>query len=292
MAARAPRWLPPLLLTFAFAHAQDLQPVPALAARVTDLTGTLTADQRARIERKLATFEERKGAQLAVLIVPTTKPEEIEQYSIRVVERWKLGRAKADDGALLLVARNDRRLRIEVGHGLEGVLTDAKSRRIIEEIVAPRFRNGDYAGGISAGLNQMIRAIDGEPLPAPDRRRRRSSQRADEPVDGTPGVRIVIALFIGLMAGNFLLRRLGRVLPALAAGGLAGCMIWFLGNSVLEAAVGTVAGVLLMFFGRVGRSKSGGSGRGDRSGGSGGSRSGGFRGGGGSFGGGGASGRW
>jgi uncharacterized protein len=289
MAACAPRWLPLLLLTCAFARAQDLQPVPALAARVTDLAGTLTADQRARLEQKLAAFEARKGAQLAVLIVPTTKPEEIEQYSIRVVEQWKLGRAKADDGALLLVARSDRRLRIEVGHGLEGVLTDAQSRRIIDEIVAPRFRKGDYAGGISAGLNQMIRAIDGEPLPAPDKRQRRNSQH-DEPVDGAPAMRIMISLFVGLMIGNFLLRRLGRALPALAVGGLAGCMIWFQGHSMPEAAIGTVAGVLLMFFGRIGRSTS--AGRGGRGHSSGGSRSGGFRGGGGSFGGGGASGRW
>ncbi len=123
-------------------RAQDLQPIPKLAARVTDLTGTLTAEQQAALEQKLAAFESAKGTQMAVLIVPTTQPEEIEQYSIRVVDQWKLGRNKVDDGALLLVAKNDRALRIEVGHGLEGVLTDATSNRIISETIAPLFQRG------------------------------------------------------------------------------------------------------------------------------------------------------
>jgi uncharacterized membrane protein YgcG len=160
------------------AFAQDLQAVPPLNARVTDLTGTLTAQQQSAMEQKLAEFEARKGSQLAVLIVPTTEPEDIAQYSIRVVEQWKLGREKVDDGALLIVAKNDRRLRIEVGQGLEGVLTDATSRRIISNTIAPLFRQGDFAGGINAGLDRIIRTIDGEPLPPPDRRwRARASPR-------------------------------------------------------------------------------------------------------------------
>jgi len=147
-----------------------LQPIPKLESRVTDLTGTLTAEQQTALERKLAAFEARKGSQLALLIVPTTRPEEIEQYSIRVVDQWKLGRRKVDDGALLIIAKNDRTLRIEVGYGLEGVLTDATSNRIISETITPLLRTGDFYGGIAAGFDQMMRVIDGEPLPAPDHR--------------------------------------------------------------------------------------------------------------------------
>ncbi len=132
------------------------QPVPPLAARVTDETGTLTAAERATLEQSLKDFETRKGSQIAVLIVPTTQPETIEQYSIRVVEQWKLGRANVDDGALLIIAKNDRALRIEVGYGLEGVLTDATSRRIIDELIVPSFRRGDFYGGVSAGVGRML----------------------------------------------------------------------------------------------------------------------------------------
>src|SRR5688572_5640501 len=139
--------------------AEDLQPVPPLASRVTDLTGTLTSAERTSLESQLADFEARKGAQIAVLIVPTTKPEEIEQYSIRVVDAWKLGREKPDDGALLLVAMQDRTLRIEVGRGLEGALTDLAANRIIDEIITPRFREGDFAGGITAGAERMMAVV-------------------------------------------------------------------------------------------------------------------------------------
>jgi uncharacterized protein len=132
-----------------------LMPVPRLTARVTDLTGTLTPEQRQTLEQRLRQFETAKGSQVAVLIVPTTEPEAIEQYGIRVVEAWKLGRQKVDDGALLLVAKNDRALRIEVGYGLEGALPDAIAKRIIEEIIVPRFRADDFAGGITAGVEQM-----------------------------------------------------------------------------------------------------------------------------------------
>ena len=146
----------------------SLQTIPPLEARVTDLTGTLTAEQQSTLDAKLAAFEKRKGSQLAVLIVPTTQPEEIEQYSIRVAEKWKLGRAKPDDGALLLVATQDRRIRIEVGRGLEGALTDLTSKRIVADTITPLFKQGDFAGGINAGVDQMIRVVDGEPLPPPD----------------------------------------------------------------------------------------------------------------------------
>jgi hypothetical protein len=142
--------------------AADLQPVPPLQARVTDLTGTLTAVEQATLEQKLRAFEARKGAQVAVLIVASTAPEAIEQYSIRVVEAWKLGRAKPDDGALLLIAKDDHALRIEVGRGLEGALTDAMSNRIIEDTMVPLLRQGQFATAVNAGVDQMLRVIDGE----------------------------------------------------------------------------------------------------------------------------------
>src|SRR5580698_2388473 len=151
------------------AAAQALQPIPKLEARVTDVTGTLTAGQQAELEQKLADFEARKGAQIAVLLVPTTQPEEIEQYSIRVAEAWKLGRKKVDDGALLIMAKNDHALRIENGYGLEGVLTDAATNRIIQDTMVPLLRQGQFFAAIGAGIEQITRLIDGEALPAPDR---------------------------------------------------------------------------------------------------------------------------
>ncbi len=137
-----------LMLCWAWAAVAEVA-VPPLTGRVVDLTGTLSSDQIASLDKKLKDFEDRKGTQIAVLIVPTTAPETIEQYSLRVVEQWKLGRKKIDDGVLLIVAKDDRRLRIEVGYGLEGVLNDATARRIIDEIITPKFRTGDFAGGLS-----------------------------------------------------------------------------------------------------------------------------------------------
>ena len=144
--------------------------VPPLKARVTDLTGTLSPSQRDTLERELQAFESRKGSQIAVLIVPTTRPEAIEQYSLRVAEAWKLGRKGADDGVLLLVAKDDRELRIEVGYGLEGVIPDAVAKRVVSEIIIPFFKQGDFYGGIHAGVVRLIRLVDGEPLPPPQAR--------------------------------------------------------------------------------------------------------------------------
>lgn len=146
---------------------QGLQGIPTLERRVTDAADILPAAEEAALEEKLAAFEARKGTQIAVLTVATTAPEEIEQYSIRVVDAWKLGRKGVDDGALLIVAVADRRLRIEVGRGLEGALTDLVSNRIIDETIKPLFRSGDYAGGVAAGVDRMISVADGEPLPPP-----------------------------------------------------------------------------------------------------------------------------
>lgn len=142
--------------------------VPELKQRVTDLTATLNAAQIQTLETKLADFEGKKGSQIGVLIVPTTQPETIEQYSIRVVEQWKLGRKGVDDGVLLLVAKNDRKLRIEVGRGLEGALNDATAKRIIAEIITPAFKQGDFAGGIAVGTDSIIKVVNGEVLPPPN----------------------------------------------------------------------------------------------------------------------------
>src|SRR3979490_1262216 len=158
-----------LLLCWAFASFAGVAG-PPLTGRVVDQTGTLASGDIAALQQTLQNFEARKGSQVAVLIVPTTAPETIEQYSIRVAEAWEIGRKKIDDGAILVVAKNDRMLRIEVGYGLEGALTDATSKRIIDEIITPRFRSGDFAGGISAGVYRILGVIDGEKLPAPPER--------------------------------------------------------------------------------------------------------------------------
>ncbi|MGH6820875.1 MAG: TPM domain-containing protein, partial [Methylocella sp.] len=156
-----------LLLALGLGIAQADVAVPPLKARVTDLTATLSREQQASLEQELQNFEAKKGSQLAVLIVPTTQPETIEQYGIRVVDSWRLGRKGIDDGALLLIAKNDRSLRIEVGYGLEGALNDATAKRIVSDIIVPRFKAGDFYGGIEAGIQSMIKVIEGEPLPPP-----------------------------------------------------------------------------------------------------------------------------
>ena len=282
------------------AGAQELQPVPPLAARVTDLTGTLTAGQQAALEEKLAAFEERKGAQVAVLLVGTTAPESIEAYSIRVAEAWKLGRDGVDDGALLLVALEDRTLRIEVGYGLEGVLPDITARRIIEETIKPLFRQRDIHGGINAGVDRILQVVDGEPLPPPDRQWK-------QPVDRIGGL-LPILFFGVVVAGSVLRALLGRSLGALATGAAAGGVVWLVSKIIAAAVgVGVVAFLLSLLMGlgnstlRPGRGGwpggfggglGGGLGGGPGRGGFGGGGLGGFRGGGGGFGGGGASGRW
>lgn len=275
--------------------AASLQPIPKLEARVTDLTGTLTAGEQADLEQKLQAFEARKGAQIAVLVVATTQPEEIEQYSIRVVEQWKLGRAKPDDGVLVLLAKDDRATRIEVGYGLEGALTDATSNRIIDETMIPLFRQGQYYAGLSAGVDQVIRVVDGEPLPPPDAKWQDGGNR----IWG-----MLPALIIGVIFVSSILRAmLGRVGGAAATGGLAGILAWVV-SQVLFAALGfaAVAFLLSLVLGLGGSGWSsgrrggfggwGGGGFGGGGFGGGGFGGGGFGGGGGGFGGGGASGRW
>ncbi|MEF9402265.1 MULTISPECIES: TPM domain-containing protein [Ralstonia solanacearum species complex] len=165
----------------------------ALSARVTDLTGTLTREQAAALEQKLQQFETEKGSQVAVLMVPTTQPEPIEQYSMRVVEQWKLGRKHADDDALLIVAKDDRAVRIEVGYGIEGVLTDAISGRIIREDIVPRFKAGNFYEGIDAGTDRIIRVIRGETLPSP----RQARDEGAEPIRQLLPAILVLAVVLG-----------------------------------------------------------------------------------------------
>jgi uncharacterized protein len=278
--------------------------VPPLSGRVVDQTGTLRSDDVASLTQTLKNFEVRKGSQIAVLIVPTTDGEAIEQFSLRVAEAWKIGRKRVDDGALLVIAKNDRHLRIEVGYGIEGALTDATTKRIIDEDITPKFKAGDFSGGISAGVERMIKVIDGEKLPAPAPPQWHGPNPLDYIDPFNPFV--LVLLFFG---GAFLRSILGRLIGSIANGGIIGLLAWLavgsLAASILAGVVIFAISMLAESFasagppvrGRGGYSGggwSGGSSGGSWSGGSSGSSgdSGGFSGGGGSFGGGGASGSW
>lgn len=277
------------LLCWSFAAAAQV-PVPSLTGRVVDLTATLPAAAIASLDRKLREFEDRKGSQIAVLIVPTTAPDTIEQYALRVVEQWKLGRKNVDDGALLIVAKDDRRLRIEVGYGLEGALNDATARRIIDEIIGPKFRTGDFAGGISDGVDRILKVVDGEPLPAPQRQRPPAFNQID-PFDP-------VLLIAVLVAGGVLRTLFGRFFGSVATGGLVGIVAWFLVGVMSIALIsGVIAFLFTLLTAGLTSLGNGGFGGGfptGRSGGGfgGGGSGGGFSGGGGRFGGGGASGSW
>jgi len=273
-----------VILPLVHVHAQDLQPVPPLTARVVDQTATLSGAQQQALDERLRAFEQRRGSQIAVLIVARTAPEAIEQYAIRVAEQWKIGRSKIDDGAILVVAKDERALRIEVGYGLEGALNDVTARRIIDEHIVPRFKAGDVNGGIRAGTDAMMRVIDGEPLPGP---------AGESVAEDNPLAMLPLLLFAALMVGGVLRAILGHGKGALATGALVGIATWLLSGALL-------LGMLAAFIGLVitlGGGRMGGGWRGGRhtpvggwGGGFGGG--GGFRGGGGGFGGGGASGRW
>jgi len=259
------------------AAAQDLVPVPPLRDRVIDLTGTLTAQQSAALEQSLRTFEARKGTQIAVLIVPTTRPEAIEPFALRVVEQWKLGRRKVDDGALLLVAKEDRAVRIEVGYGIEGALNDATAARVIAEVITPRFRQGDFYGGLAAGLDQIVRVLDGEALPQP----RRGAATNDDGIGQSWPVLFIVTLVLG----GVLRQVLGRLPGALVVGGVLAVVAWFALGTLAVAATAGLIGFAVTLLGVGMRGHGGMHGYGGR-------RGGGFGGGGGGFGGGGASGRW
>ena len=256
--------------------------VPPLSGRVVDTTGTLSSGDIAAQSQRLLDFQKRKGSQIAVLIVPTTAPETIEQYSIRAAETWKIGRKKIDDGALLVIAKNDRKLRIEVGYGLEGALNDVTAQRIIDEVITPRFRNGDFAGGISAGVGRIVGVIDGEPLPAPAPRQSSGSSSSFDPFNPF----VLFAIFV---VGAILRTTLGRLAGSVTTGGVVAALAWFIAGSL---AASVIIGVIAFIFTMFGDSMASSGGAGSYSGSGGSSDSGGFSGGGGSFGGGGASGSW
>lgn len=289
-------WLLLLLgACLALAAAGDLVPVPPLEARVTDLTGTLNPGQQAQLEQQLAAFEQAHGSQIAILIVPTTQPEPIEQYSIRVAETWKIGRREHDDGVLVTVAKNDRKIRIDVGYGLEGAIPDAIAKRIISETITPRFRAGDFAGGLGAAVTQMQKLIEGEALPAPAASQPRSAPGGFE---GRIEELLVVGLTASVVAGSILRAIFGRLLGSLLAGGLVGAAAWFITGSLLVAGIGALIAFVFVLAissgaGRAfGHGGSGGGWSGSSGGSWGGGDSGGWSGGGGDFGGGGASGDW
>jgi uncharacterized protein len=264
--------------------------IPTLTARVTDLTGTLGADQKASLEHKLAEFEGRKGAQVVVLMLPTTQPESIEQYGIRLFDAWKIGRKGVDDGVMLIVAKDDRRLRIEVGYGLEGALNDATAKRIISETIVPLFKSGDFVGGINAGVDAILKVVDGEQLPEP---KAKGSAIADG--GGTMSLAnmpeaVFFGILIAVVVGGTILRKLlGNFIGSALVGSVTGGIGWLVMGGVAGIVGGALIGILLAFFGLdlvLSGLFSGG--RGGGSGGFGG----GFGGGGGSGGGGGASGSW
>jgi uncharacterized protein len=297
----------PLLLALSLAAAageaapdvQDLQPIPKLTARVTDLTGTLTADQQTALEQKLAAFEAAKGSQLAVLMVPTTQPEDIFQYSFRVADQWKLGRGTVggqhvDDGALLVVAKNDRHVWIQVGSGLEGVLTDAMCRRIVDETITPEFRQGNFYGGIDAGLERMMRLVQGEALPPPEQGWQSGRAAGRHPS-------LFPELLFAVLVGSVVLRGIfGRTLGSIFTAAGAAALAWLGGLALVLVVLAAVAGFAFSLLGGLARGSGWSSGLGGGWGGFGGGGfggggfggGGGFSGGGGGFSGGGAGGSW
>jgi uncharacterized protein len=278
-----------LLAAFLFASQLTLAAlvdVPVFSGHVVDLTKTLSASQQSELAEKLSNYQETKGSQIAVLLVPTTQPEAIEQYAIRVVDAWKVGRKMIDDGILVLIAKDDRNMRIEVGYGLEGAVTDLYAKRIVSEIMTPYFKQGDFAGGIDAATNQLIGLIDGEPLPAPTKQHGNTDQ-----LEGM----MPLLLFGGLISGMMLRAVFGTFFGSALNGGLVGAIVFFVGLSIVGAGVlGVIAFFFTIMMGNRGVNGYGGYPMGGGFGGGlGGGLGGGFGGGmGGGFGGGGASGSW
>lgn len=285
-------WLP-------LAWAQGVQAVPALTAHVMDSTGTLDAAQRTALEAKLTAFEQARGAQVVMLIVPTTQPEDIAAYAQRVGDTWKIGRKDIGDGLLLVVAKDDRKVRIETTKALEGAIPDLAARQIIESAITPRFRQGDFAGGLNAAADQIMARISGENLPSPERK---SASRQQD--SGFDWLDLAVFLFFAVPIGARVIAGvLGRKVGSVATGGVVGVLAWIFTGSLVVAGVATLVGLVFALFaslGSLGRGShsSGWGGPGTTggfgSGGSwGGSSGGGFSsGGGGNFGGGGASGDW
>lgn len=267
--------------------------IPLLKSHVTDLTATLSASEVTQLEQKLAAFGKAKGSQVAVLIVSTTHPETIEQYALRVAETWKLGRKGIDDGVLLLIAKNDRTLRIEVGYGVEGALPDAMAKRIIAEIIVPQFKSGNFLAGIDAGIDAILSSLKGESLPPPS---------AKSSPGNSSGMHFLLDNFIPILIGLIVLGRvLQTLLGRLVGAAITSIGVGFIGWLFFSSVVAAILIAVVVFFISLFQSSSSGiyrNGRnwpenGFRNGGFGsGGSGGGFSGGGGGFGGGGASGRW
>lgn len=302
------RWMPWVLLAVLFialmvaprfAGAQAVLPIPPLSARVIDQTGTLDASQIAALQERLAELERTKGSQVVVLMVPTTAPEDIASYANRVANSWKIGRRDIGDGVLLIVAKDDRTVRIEVAKTLEGAIPDLMAKRVIDGAITPGFKRGDFAGGLTDGVAQIAALVAGEGLPEPKADRRSSGGGLGQWTDV-----LVFALFALPIASSILRSILGRKFGALATGAGVGIVAFIVSASVVIAGVAGVAALiyaLLSAFGMSGRGGGrggfGGGGFGGGMGGGGGFGSGGggggfSSGGGGNFGGGGASGRW
>ena len=267
--------------------------IPELSKRVTDLTATLNAEQQSALEAKLAAFEAKKGSQIAILLVPTTQPEDIAQYSLRVAEKWKIGRAKTDDGVLVLIAKDDRKMRIEVGYGLEGAIPDVYAKRIVSDVMRPRFKQNDFYGGIDASAEALIAIINGEALPAPEKESGSGIEMSGETS--------LILFFFGLLLFTEIFhKRLGRFFGSAATGGTMGLVTALFFATAAGIGVGIAGFVTSLILPSIlsgnsigGGGRSGGYYGGGTSGGgwsSGGSSS--WGGGGGDFGGGGASGDW
>jgi uncharacterized protein len=280
------------------AWAQDVLPVPALTARVIDQTGTLDTAQRSALEAKLAAFEQASGPQIVVLMVPSTQPEDISSYAQRVADSWKIGRREVGDGLLIVVAKNDRRVRIEVAKALEGAVPDLAARQIIDRAITPAFRAGDFAGGLSAAVDTLMARIKGEGLPLPEAR------PPQGPQDGS-WQELLMFFFVAVpVIGGILSKVLGRKLGSLVTAGGAGAAAWIFSASLLIAGAAALLTMLVVGILGVGAMQRG-AGRGTGRGGpviwgGGGGGGGGFggggggfgSGGGGDFGGGGASGDW
>lgn len=268
----------------------DLQKIPAREKRVTDLTATLSDHDESRITERIRAFEQKKGGQIAVLVVDTTMPEAIFDYSLRVAESWKLGRKGVDDGVLFVIAKGDRKMQILTGPGVQGSLTDAASKRVIAEVVAPHFREGKYGDGIYNGVDKIASVIDGEALPPPPKRK-----QASQSIDS--GQFLVLGIFAAIFVAPVLRSMFGRFLGATATGGVTGAAAWFLlGGLGFPIFIGVIVFLIALFAGLLnfasgrGGGWGGGIGGGWGGGSSGSSDS--FSGGGGGFDGGGASGGW
>ena len=285
-----------LLMTLAFVARAEPIPVPKLTGHVVDLTGTLSADERARVDAKLTEFEAKRGSQVVVLLVPSIGTEVIEDFSTRVTDAWQLGRKGVDDGVLFVIAKQERKMRVHTGRGVQGTLTDVLAKRIVADIVSPRFRTGDFAGGIDEAVDAIMKAIEGESLPLPP-----SKPRGKVSTVSSYGDFLWMAFFL-VPVGAMVLRSLvGRFAGAGLTGGVTGvAAAWIFGSVVFGVVAAIIAFIVGLMMGtgissgaRPG-GRGGGYGGGGWSGGGGGfgGDGGGFSGGGGGFDGGGASGDW